>query len=424
MKTLSQVAQQVTHSDPAEIMLVHLLNTGVIGQRKEQPKVPAQPRNLREAYIQVYNELPLTEKNTKKNRDLKEIIKDYTFSTEDLQALNNLIPDHKHRILKLIHTTQIKDPIKEILKHTKIKKNQKNFLGSNESKIMQILELSTMSLDDTAYCLNKIQKAYETNDSLINIDKLTAENQNQSLALTEIFNGDEKLTALFFAMENLGKNYKKAGAFEWALIFMSPAIESAEKGDVEINGEKFEIKADSGRLAAGDVQTRDSIIKAIESNFQKATDNPDWKYIDLEKKSKSLSYYIFLKEIVANIPTEEGKRKIVKDVFDLILGSPYSDIISSSISTNLNPQSTDEEIKDILITIAGEVFSKYQETEKWEGLIVINSIKKRIITVYTKDRLKSLLKNGTLYTTLSRYGSAVISSSSSQQEHWLQLVVN
>lgn len=438
-KPLSEIVDQVwndTAPDQSYNELQKLISEGKIGTPKNNLPIVKPTKTLQQAYTKIIEAVEQGElfdlsATDKENTSLftpsgvkpgasiqKKIWRqidpgDFTYSDQDIAALNKLSSGHKQKILKLIYSTQIEAPLDFIFKHSKFE-NSSYF----KSRIINIIESNLSSLDDVTYCLGKIEQSYKDKVSLLNISKILT--TGRSYTFLELFNGDEKLSNFFYSLREFGRGYKKAGPFEWALVFISPSITSAKKGDIEIDGVKFEIKADKGRLLAGEVHPRQDIINAIQEVMRVETGNKNWNYSD--RTYRSLSYYAFFKELVSTIPTLDGKRRLVKAVFDLILGTPYTEHIMHHVSNEITSQN-DKEIFSVLNTVAGEMFSKYKQHEGWEGIIAINSKLQRTAVIYTKEQFISSIESRVFEPSPGYYGAAVISGSQ-KEEHWYQVDIS
>lgn len=212
-----------------------------------------------------------------------------TFTDSDIESFNMLSDADKQKIKKMLDTKNF------------AKLSSSSLHGSNEKYKNLAYNILIKSGDLTGDQLENILRDIQSGKA-IDVEKLIT---TGNYKIQDIFTSDEALT-VFNLLRNVGSGELQKGPGEVALDLMSPDINLSTKGDIDINGELYELKLNGGRIsdkAGPDPKKMKELIESYIGPFdlgqqvlnienfikllnQKIEDNPD---INL----RELSYRVF-----------------------------------------------------------------------------------------------------------------------------------
>jgi len=212
-----------------------------------------------------------------------------TFTDSDIESFNMLSDADKQKIKKMLDTKNF------------AKLSSSSLHGSNEKYKNLAYNILLKSGDLTGDQLENILRDIQSGKA-IDVEKLIT---TGNYKIQDIFTSDEALT-VFNLLRNVGSGELQKGPGEVALDLMSPDINLSTKGDIDINGELYELKLNGGRIsdkAGPDPKKMKELIESYIGPFdlgqqvlnienfikllnQKIEDNPD---INL----RELSYRVF-----------------------------------------------------------------------------------------------------------------------------------
>ena len=212
-----------------------------------------------------------------------------TLTDSDIESFNMLSDADKQKIKKMLDTKNF------------AKLSSSSLHGSNEKykdlAYNILIKSGDLSGDQLEGILRDIQSG-----TAIDVKKLVTVGNYK---IRDIFTSDEALT-VFNLLRGVGSGELQKGPGEVALDLMSPDINLSTKGDIDINGELYELKLNGGRIsdkAGPDPKKMKELIESYIGPFdlgqqvlnienfikllnQKIEDNPD---INL----KELAYKVF-----------------------------------------------------------------------------------------------------------------------------------
>jgi hypothetical protein len=212
-----------------------------------------------------------------------------TFTDSDIESFNMLSDADKQKIKKMLDTKNF------------AKLSSNSLHGSNEKYKDLAYNILIKSGDLTGDQLEDILRDIQSGRA-IDVKRLVT---TGNYKIRDIFTSDEALT-VFNLLRNVGSGELQKGPGEVALDLMSPDINLSTKGDIDINGDLYELKLNGGRIsdkAGPDPKKMKELIESYIGPFdlgqqvlnienfikllnQKIEDNPD---INL----RELSYRVF-----------------------------------------------------------------------------------------------------------------------------------
>lgn len=186
---------------------------------------------------------------------------DFTFTTDDLEEINMLQPEVKHRINRLLGKRDTQNSFKELFKD--------GLSGITPKLEDEFIEALIVSDDITS---DEIRALYSQikDGTAINVEKILNASDGQVFSYKDIFT-DEGLKA-YIAAKKVGTGGKQAGPGEAALAALSPVISQKGKGDINIAGNLVELKEGDGRVG---LESKNPGTGKINSIFKKYL-NKNW----------------------------------------------------------------------------------------------------------------------------------------------------
>ena len=180
---------------------------------------------------------------------------DFTFTADDLEEINSLQPEVKHRINRLLGKKDTQKNFKELFKG-----GLSGISPKLEDEFIEALIVSDdITSDDMKALYGQIKDG-----TAINVDKILNASDGQVFSYKDIFT-DEGLKA-YIAAKKVGTGGKQAGPGEAALAALSPSISQEGKGDINIAGNLVELKEGDGRIG---LESKNPTSGKINSIFKK-----------------------------------------------------------------------------------------------------------------------------------------------------------
>ena len=180
---------------------------------------------------------------------------DFTFNVDDLEEINALQPEVKHRINRLLGKKDTQKNFKELFKG-----GLSGISPKLEDEFIEALIVSDdITSDDMKALYGQIKDG-----TAINVDKILNASDGQVFSYRDIFT-DEGLKA-YMAAKKVGTGGKQAGPGEAALAALSPSISQEGKGDINIAGNLIELKEGDGRIG---LESKNPTTGKINSIFKK-----------------------------------------------------------------------------------------------------------------------------------------------------------
>ena len=201
---------------------------------------------------------------------------DFNFEANDLEQINNLPPQVKHRINRLLGK---KETVKDF---TELFKDQ--ISGLPEKLENEFIETLIVSDDITSA---EIQALYTQikDDTAFKWEKILRADDGQVFSYKDIFT-DEAFKA-YIAAKGVGVGGKQAGPGEAALAALSRSVNQEGKGDININGSLIELKEGDGRIG---LESANPSGKEIDDIFNKYLgDNWNQELKDLANENLHMS---------------------------------------------------------------------------------------------------------------------------------------
>jgi hypothetical protein len=189
---------------------------------------------------------------------------DIIFGDKDLDKLNGLSIEGKNRVANMIDKAFTKD-IRDTLHPKLAKRNKKGKENLNVlNKAVDMLEYSPLPLGMIVSGLRNEYSKESPGGTLINSNLFTTPGY---YPITKLFLGDQSqvqvLTNAMAHLRQLGVGAGQAGPYEQALAVFDKNISVGGKGDIILNGELFEVKAEDGRIGPSEYPGRSRIQKIV-----------------------------------------------------------------------------------------------------------------------------------------------------------------
>tara|TARA_R110002012_G_scaffold66312_2_gene173273 strand:+ start:1233 stop:2597 length:1365 start_codon:yes stop_codon:yes gene_type:complete len=334
---------------------------------------------------------------------------DFTFTTDDLEEINMLQPEVKHRINRLLGKRDTQNSFKELFKD--------GLSGITPKLEDEFIEALIVSDDITS---DEIRTLYSQikDGTAINVEKILNASDGQVFSYKDIFT-DEGLKA-YIAAKKVGTGGKQAGPGEAALAALSPVISQEGKGDINIAGNLVELKEGDGRVG---LESKNPGTGKINSIFKKYL-NKNWNQElkdaanDNVHNSKpgqatlNIEGLWWLMQILdeneknGNIQglASGWRRRLPEDLFKEFFTESY---IINELVESVNEKSVGAFTRDYIKAL----FDNYKKSKesgegKWDILLAINTTNpklggiavvksgEQLLNVRAKRSLPSIIKSG------------------------------
>jgi len=198
----------------------------------------------------------------------------------------------------------------------------------------------------------------------------------------------------FIKLANYGRGNKLKGPGEFALAIMSPEINLAKKGDIEVNGESVEVKAAvnkaGGRMGeVGDAARKEEIITALTNIGRKyLTDEEDIELLHelfLDKKS------LAIKQAAKNAHTVFDNDKAIKEFISGPIALTFNKEIGDAVGTAAVKDPTGNMAE---LAYMKENFKWYKQKDGFDSILAIWFGGRKTYSFSTAEELISLRSSG------------------------------
>jgi len=180
---------------------------------------------------------------------------DFSFTAEDLEEINTLPPEVKHRINRLLGKRDTQKNFKDLFKD--------GISGISPKLEDEFIEALIVSDDLTSDEMGRLYGQIKEGTA-VDVEKILNASDGQVFSYKDIFT-DEGLKA-YIAAKKVGTGGKQAGPGEAALAALSPSITQEGKGDINIAGNLVELKEGDGRIG---LESKNPGTGKINSIFEK-----------------------------------------------------------------------------------------------------------------------------------------------------------
>ena len=269
-----------------------------------------------------------------------------TLDKQDIESFNLLSDADKQKIKKMLDSKNFSGLAKSALH------------GDSEKYKDQAYKILLKSGELTGDQLESILRDIQTGKA-VDVRKLITPGNYK---IRDIFTSDESLIA-FNLLRNVGSGDLQKGPGEVALGLMSPEINLSTKGDIDINGELYELKLNGGRIsdkAGPDPKKMKDLIESYIGPF------------DLGQQVLNIENFIKLLNERAKTTPNINFKELAYKVFSAILDESHAGSIASLFETT--PLNFDEINKEVI----KQSFDWYKNTKRgttgeWDKLIGINT---------------------------------------------------
>jgi hypothetical protein len=281
---------------------------------------------------------------------------DFTFTSDDLEEINMLPPEVKHRISRLLGKKDTQKNFKELFKD-----GLSGITPKLEDEFIEALIVSDNITSDEIKALYSQIK----DGTAVDVEKILNASDGQVFSYKDIFT-DEGLKA-YIAAKKVGTGGKQAGPGEAALAALSPSITQEGKGDINIAGNLVELKEGDGRIG---LESKNPGTGKINSIFKKYL-GENWNQ-ELKDKANDNVHNSKPGQATLNI---EGLWYLMK--------------ILDKNEKNGNIQGLANEWRDQLPRELFEEF--FTDSDIINGLVT--SVNKKSVGGFTRDYIKALFDN-------------------------------
>ena len=269
-----------------------------------------------------------------------------TLDKQDIESFNLLSNADKQKIKKMLDSKNFAGLAKSALH------------GDSEKYKDQAYNILLKSGELTGDQLESILRDIQTGKA-VDVRKLITPGNYK---IRDIFTSDESLIA-FNLLRNVGSGDLQKGPGEVALGLMSPEINLSTKGDIDINGELYELKLNGGRIsdkAGPDPREMKDLIESYIGPF------------DLGQQVLNIENFIKLLNEKAKTTPSINFKELAYRVFSSILDESHAGSIASLFETT--PLNFDKINKEVI----KQSFDWYKNTKRgttgeWDKLIGINT---------------------------------------------------
>ena len=291
-------------------------------------------------------EVTVSQKDQESGKYDVEIGETLTLTDEDVENFNLLSDTDKQKIKKMLDSKNFAGLSRSALH------------GESEKYKNQAYDILLKSGELTGDQLESVLRDIQAGKA-VNVNKLVTPGNYK---IRDIFTSDESLTA-FNLLRNIGSGDLQKGPGEVALDLMSPDINLSTKGDIDINGELYELKLNGGRIsdkAGPDPKKMKDLIESYIGPF------------DLGQQVLNIENFIKLLNERAKTNPDINFKELAYRVFSSILDEEHSISIANLFETV--PLNFDKINNEVI----KQSFNWYKDTKagtdgEWDKLIGINT---------------------------------------------------
>ena len=289
-------------------------------------------------------EVTVSQKDQESGKYDVEIGETLTLTDEDVENFNLLSDTDKQKIKKMLDSKNFAGLSRSALH------------GESEKYKNQAYDILLKSGELTGDQLESVLRDIQAGKA-VNVNKLVTPGNYK---IRDIFTSDESLTA-FNLLRNIGSGDLQKGPGEVALDLMSPDINLSTKGDIDINGELYELKLNGGRIsdkAGPDPKKMKDLIESYIGPF------------DLGQQVLNIENFIKLLNERAKTNPDINFKELAYRVFSSILDEEHSISIANLFETV--PLNFDKINNEVI----KQSFNWYKDTKagtdgEWDKLIFI-----------------------------------------------------
>ena len=312
----------------------------------------------------------------------------FEFGTSDIERLNSLSIEAKNRVANLIDDIFTKD-IRKTLRSKLAKKNKAGKENLNTlNKAVDMLKYSPLPL---GMIVNSLKKEYDQDSpggTLINSNIFTSPGY---YPISELFLGSTSQTqVLTNAMEHLrslGVGAGQAGPYEQALSVFDKNIIVGDKGDILLNGQLFEIKAEDGRIGPSEYPARKKMLDVIYQAagnvlkvYEKNNISHDFPGTAKYFAKKGITYtelYNFRQTYILPLFEQHNGQRIAYEFITSITDTLYDkNLLTNPIISGFGDPNID--FRSLIHIVIRQLFAMYKNEKSgghgaWDYLLGINA---------------------------------------------------